>query len=230
MTEVDRQHRLDSWEALNAQKRFQVKYPHDRVVSWTFRNFDIQRASEFRLLDLGCGAGRHTLFWLREGYRAAALDLTRSGVTETIARSQREGYSIEAMVSSVDSIPFPLESMDGIVCHGVFPYLSEAEIDAAISEIHRVLKPGGKALIVTRSFDDDRCKHATKIAGNTYRINSFGAGAPSDTEAGMLMTFLNREGIERLGRRFSSLAIDFVHFSDGGGAFVNADWYIQLGR
>jgi ubiquinone/menaquinone biosynthesis C-methylase UbiE len=134
------------------------------------------------------------------------------------------------MVAGADAIPFPDASMDGLVSFGVLYYLSEAEMRAAFDEIRRVLKPGGKALIVTRGQDDDRCRRAARIGGSMYRLGSLGEGAPSEAEADMVMTFVDRTDIERLASGFASASVDTMHFSEGNGAFMNADWYIQLVR
>lgn len=230
MDEQDKQYMLETWETLNATERFQVKYPHERVVSWTFRNFPRAAAHRSRLLDLGCGAGRHALFWLREGYQTAATDIAQSAVTVSIARAAAEGLSLDAKVCGADDIRYDDASFDGVLSFGVLCYLGAEELKRAFSEIFRVLKPGGKALIVLRSLDDDRCKRAVSLGDNMYRLSALGEGAASEAEAGMVMTFLAKEDIYRLAACFTSVTVDYLHFSESDGRFLNADWYIQLAR
>jgi len=52
-------------------------------------------------------------------------------------------------VGDIEKIPFPDNTFDGIVCLGVVEYL--ASDGPALTEIHRVLKPGGCAVITTPS-------------------------------------------------------------------------------
>lgn len=230
MDELDRQHMLQTWEKLNATERFQVKYPHERVVSWTFRNFPRSNAENVRLLDLGCGAGRHALFWLKEGYQAAATDIAQSAVAVSIARAEMEGLQLDAKVCGADAIHYDDASFDGLLSFGVLCYLGAAELRKAFSEIFRVLKPGGKALIVLRGLDDDRCRRAVPLGDNMYRLVALGEGAASEAESGMVMTFLAKEDIHRLAAPFAAVAVDHLHFSESDGRFLNADWYIQLQR
>lgn len=230
MNASDKQHMLETWETLNATERFQVKYPHERVVSWTFRNFDRTSASSFRLLDLGCGAGRHSLFWLREGYQATATDIVQSAIDVSSARAEKEGFQLDVQLSGADAIGYPDASFDGLLSFGVLCYLGAAEMKNAFKEIHRVLKPGGKALIVLRGLEDDRCRRATPMGDNMFRLAALGDGAASEVEAGMVMSFLGRPDIEQLVASFSASSLDTLHFTEVNGAFLNADWYIQLTR
>ena len=56
MSEINR----EQWIDLHKNKRYRPKYPSETVVQFVFRNFE--RDGKTKVLDLGCGAGRHVFF------------------------------------------------------------------------------------------------------------------------------------------------------------------------
>lgn len=214
------------WDNLHNDPRFRPMYPHDRVVAWAFRNFPRNQAHNFRLLDLGCGAGRHSVFLAREGYRVAACDFSAAGLNEARHRADEAGVEIETVLCEADHLNFADQSFDGVLCFGVIYYLPYERFLGAAKEIHRVLKPGGKALVVTRTRKDSRCDKTRRIARATYVLPEFNATAPSRAEDGMIMTFVGKREIQLAFGGFSSITIDRSTITSGGGVFVDDDWYI----
>jgi ubiquinone/menaquinone biosynthesis C-methylase UbiE len=117
-----------------------------------------------RVLDVGCGGGRHSFAMLRKGADVVALDYSMSEV-ETVRGMFASMY--EAGETSADAhavavrgdaynLPFPDESFDVIIAAEVLEHLPD---DArAFAELHRVLKPGGRiAVTVPRWFPERVC-------------------------------------------------------------------------
>jgi SAM-dependent methyltransferase len=96
-----------------------------------------------RVLDLGCGTGETAAKLLRCGYEVWGMDLAEPMVSHARARHGTERFR----VGDIEHIPFPEDTFDGLVCLGVVEYLERDE--RALSEIRRVLKPGGRAVIST---------------------------------------------------------------------------------
>jgi SAM-dependent methyltransferase len=218
----------DTWDKLHSQKRFCPEYPNDRVVAWTFRNFTKESASRFKLLDLGCGAGRHALFLAAEGYSVSACDFSHAGIDETKRRTQGRNLTVAVCQCEADQLPFSDNEFDGIVCYGVLYYLPCERYRNAVQEIHRVLKPGGKALIVTRTKEDSRAVHASKIDACSYRVEKLSKEAPSDVEAGMIMTLLGLKDVEDMFSSFRAISVDRCTVTSNNRKFVDDDWLVQV--
>jgi SAM-dependent methyltransferase len=115
-----------------------------------------------RLLDLGCGAGRHAFEAARRGAQVVALD-TDSGElrqVSAIAAAMSEageipaGASICAASGDATSMPFPDASFDIVIAAEVMEHIPADQ--AAMREVARVLKPGGTAAITVPAWLPER--------------------------------------------------------------------------
>ena len=94
-----------------------------------------------RVLDIGCGAGRTTAALARRGYRMTAIDYSPEMVAATRARAlDAEVLQMDAatLAFSDKSFDAALFSFNGIDC--IFPSALRRQ---ALSEMHRVVRPGG---------------------------------------------------------------------------------------
>jgi SAM-dependent methyltransferase len=121
------------------------------------------RAGE-RVLDMGCGAGRHAFEMYRRGADVIALDQNAdelSTVSEWFAAMRDEGSvpaGAEADVKQGDALnlPFPDGEFDRVVAAEVLEHIPDDE--AAIAELARVLRPGGTiAVTVPRWLPEKIC-------------------------------------------------------------------------
>ena len=102
-----------------------------------------------RVLDMGCGAGRHAFALARRGADVVALDLDEAELKDVAGMfaAMREagelpaGTRASAVRASAYALPFPDASFDRVVAAEVLEHLPQDE--AAMRELCRVLKPGG---------------------------------------------------------------------------------------
>jgi ubiquinone/menaquinone biosynthesis C-methylase UbiE len=99
-----------------------------------------------KLLEVGCGMGYDSLEFIRRGVRVTAVDLTPNAVE--FARRHFEVVGAEAdevRVGNALDLPFADESFDAVWSNGVLHATGDTR--KAISEVFRVLRPGGRAII-----------------------------------------------------------------------------------
>jgi SAM-dependent methyltransferase len=117
-----------------------------------------------RVLDMGCGAGRHAFEMYRRGADVIALDQDPdelATVSEWFAAMRKEGTvpaGAEADVKEGDALalPFPDGEFDRVVAAEVLEHIPDDE--AAIAELVRVLRPGGTiAVTVPRWLPEKVC-------------------------------------------------------------------------
>lgn len=106
------------------------------------------------ILDCGCGTG-HNLQWLREYGRTIGIDLTWAGLQ--FARQRGERAVARATAAC---LPFADRTFDLVVSFDVMISLSAEEERATISEMFRVLRPGGHLVLNLAALEFLRGDHS----------------------------------------------------------------------
>ncbi|QEL55030.1 class I SAM-dependent methyltransferase [Chromobacterium paludis] len=107
------------------------------------------------VLDLGAGTGKFTRLLVDAAGRVAAVE----PVDEMRAQLQARLPGVQAMAGTAEAIPLPDASMDAVVCAQAFHWFAS---EAALAEIHRVLKPGGRLGLVW-NVRDESCDWVAQI-------------------------------------------------------------------
>jgi len=101
-----------------------------------------------RVLDLGCGEGRHVIsVYLEQEVDAVGVDLSHTDLLATqrkfveFAGAARPGHSFILSSANALALPFADNSFDKVICSEVLEHIPDYR--AALQEIDRVLKPGG---------------------------------------------------------------------------------------
>jgi SAM-dependent methyltransferase len=121
------------------------------VLTVDFDRLDL-RAGE-RVLDMGCGGGRHAFAAMKRGAAVVALDYSEGelkDVRATVGAMHEAGeVSIDQPWGTVNgdalALPFPDGSFDRVVCSEVLEHIWDYR--GAIGELVRVLRPGGRMAV-----------------------------------------------------------------------------------
>jgi len=96
------------------------------------------------VLDLGCGTGRHTLWLANAGASVTAIDFSEGRMEK--ARAKPGAEKVRFLVHDLhERLPFDDGSFDRVVSGLVLEHLHD--MAPFFSEAHRVLKPGGRAVV-----------------------------------------------------------------------------------
>ncbi|MEV8020246.1 class I SAM-dependent methyltransferase [Streptomyces sp. NPDC086554] len=110
------------------------------------------------VLELGAGHGRDALYFAREGFAVRATDFSPAGLEQlrTAARDQGVDQRVTTAVHDVrEPLPLPDASVDGVFAHMLLCMaLSTEEIQKAVGEVRRVLRPGGTFVYTVRHTGD----------------------------------------------------------------------------
>ncbi|MFL6215282.1 MAG: class I SAM-dependent methyltransferase [Blastocatellia bacterium] len=121
-------------------------YRYEVYAPWmkTALGFDQFRGK--RLLEIGCGTGTDLLQFARGGAAVTGLDLTPRSIE--IARQRFAVYNQSGTfaIGDAENLTFPDESFDAVYSFGVLHHTPETE--RAINEVHRVLRRGGRAIVM----------------------------------------------------------------------------------
>jgi SAM-dependent methyltransferase len=151
--------------------------------------------SRARVLDLGCGGGRHLIFLSRQGFRMIGTDIARQGLNLSRQWLTNAGLSGDLLLVPMLPLPFAAESFDGAISINVLNHAMIGQTQAAIGDVHRVLKPGAPFFFSVIGREDARCGEGEEIEPFTY-IHTQGI------EAGVPHHYYNKPDVEQLVRPF----------------------------
>lgn len=105
-----------------------------------------------RSLDVGCGGGYLPEELTRLGFMVSGVDPALASVAAAQSHAHETGLEIDYRVAQAESLPFPDGSFDLVTCCDVLEHVQD--LDRTLSEITRVLKPGGIFLYdtINRTF------------------------------------------------------------------------------
>lgn len=223
MSETNRQ----QWINLHKNKRYRPKYPSEIVVQFVFRNFSSD--GKTKVLDLGCGAGRHVFFLGNENIVPYGLDFSDEGIEYTKEMMIENGlgqYVDNMSVGTLTQLPYADYFFDGIICYGVLYYLAYEDIKKAVQEMRRVLKPAGKLLLVVRTIEDYRYDEKKEIETHTTIINEESEEKCAHSENGMLMHFFDEQELNTFFSDYKETKIDYIKETHDNQKFCDSNYIL----
>jgi SAM-dependent methyltransferase len=146
-----------------------------------------------RVLEIGCGMGTDGAQFARAGANYTGVDLTDAAVELARQRFQVSGLKGEFRVADAERLDFPDASFDLVYSHGVLHHTPD--IEAAVREIHRVLKPGGRAIVMLYHRGSYNYRVGIRI------LRRAGAGLLKSEPGIKLINFLTGEPVDALRER-----------------------------
>jgi 2-polyprenyl-6-hydroxyphenyl methylase/3-demethylubiquinone-9 3-methyltransferase len=93
------------------------------------------------VLEVGCGGGILSEEFSKMGYIMTGIDPAGKSLSTAISHAKQNKLSINYLLGSGEDLPFPAASFDVVLCCDVLEHVKD--LPKVISEISRVLKPGG---------------------------------------------------------------------------------------
>ncbi|MBE0449075.1 MAG: class I SAM-dependent methyltransferase [Actinobacteria bacterium] len=124
----------------------------DRIQKYALTKYFVnERVSlaDKEVLDVGCGRGRWLSFF-KEKHSAIAtgVDISRDAVQACVGRG------LNACEGSITDMPFEDDHFDFISSITVLLHLPYGLKEEAVAEVSRVLKPGGKVILIENTWED----------------------------------------------------------------------------
>ena len=183
---------MPTWDELFKQEEFRWKNPHEQVVALVPL---LREKGARRVLDLGCGAGRHVVYLAREGFEVYGVDIAENGLEHTRQWLEQEGLKAELRQSDIAQIPYAGGFFDAVISIYVIYHKTLTEMHPVVAEIYRVLRRSGVALISLQSKRGWRYRLGEEIEPDTF-ISDVGS------DAGVPHHYSNLAEIEKLFERF----------------------------
>jgi ubiquinone/menaquinone biosynthesis C-methylase UbiE len=193
---------MTEWNQILHEEWYSQEEPDESVVN--FAKLLKEKDKKLRVLDLGCGAGRHQVYMARQGLEAHGIDISETGLNFTKGRLKRQGLEGHLVKCDMKMLPYNNSCFDAVVClHAIYHQKLEG-IQETISEVQRILRKKGLVLINFLSKRTYSYGKGMKIEENTF-IEQEGV------EKGVLHYFVDKDDIKRL---FSDFKIVNLELSE----------------
>lgn len=104
-----------------------------------------------RILDLGCGHGRHAIELARRGHRVTGIDLAESFLSMARRAAAEAGAAVEFLLGDMADLR-PESEFDAAIClFDAFGFFDDAHALRTLQAVHRALAPGGRLLLDLRT-------------------------------------------------------------------------------
>ncbi|HEU4386887.1 MAG TPA: methyltransferase domain-containing protein [Blastocatellia bacterium] len=121
-------------------------YRYNIYSPWIKELIDFNGFAGKRLLEIGCGTGTDLVQFARGGASVIGVDLTPRSIEIARRRFEVFGLSGDFAVGDAERLTFPDEAFDVVYSFGVLHHTPGTE--AAVDEIYRVLRKGGRAIVM----------------------------------------------------------------------------------
>lgn len=137
-------------------QNYAVKYDGESFTKGTsgecdFIESEIGHNKGTKILDIGCGTGRHTIELSKRGYNVTGIDLSESQLKRAAEKANMENLNIDFLKHDARQLQFENEfDLAIMLCEGAFPLMETDEMNFSILQgAFRSLKPDGKFIFTT---------------------------------------------------------------------------------
>jgi len=153
------------WQDPEIAKRWAEAPPLPEVVEMADR-FDEEGRK--RVLDIGCGIGRHTIYLAARGFEVTATDNAPSAIASCKESLEKAGVKAEVMELDMRNMPFADGHFDGIISSHVIHHERLAVIESVIVSITRKLSNRGYFVWAMPTPDHFECGLGEEIEPGTW--------------------------------------------------------------
>jgi len=152
-----------------------------------------------RVLEVGMGTGNMQIALTQAGYEAWGIDLSAQMLRQAMAKARRHGLPPTRMLrAAANSLPFASGYFDSVVSTFPSEYISDPH---TLGELRRVLKPGGRLVVVPGGWLNPKGAHARALDGVARIVYG------SDSSQGSYSAEAIQRQLERNGRWYGWVGV-----------------------
>lgn len=165
-----------------AEKYDKESFTQGTLGECDFIEREINYNQDLKILDVGCGTGRHAIELTKRGYQVTGIDLSVTQLAQARKKAQEAGLEINFQEQDARDLPFEAEfDLAIMLCEGGFPLMETDEMNFAILQnVSKALKEKGKFIFTTLNglfplfHSVEKFLAAEGAEGNaTYHHNTF---------------------------------------------------------
>ena len=162
----------------------------------------LKKRRAHKILDLGCGVGRHMVFLAKRGFSMTGVDISPVGLKLTENALEKNKIANYALIRhGMNELPFPDGYFDAVVSINVIHHAKLKDVVKTVKEIRRVLRKKGLVLATVASTENSKFNSGKRVEPNTFVV---GRGR----DAGVLHHFFDKNGAKKLFANFKIIRVE----------------------
>ena len=153
-----------------------IRTPAERAAWDRILDLVLAGRSKLDVLDAGCGTGFLTFELAARGHRVTGVDFAPAMIAEARRKAAERGVSVRLEEADAEQLPFAPGSFDLAISRHVLWTLPHP--DAAIDEWIRVLRPGGRLVVIDSQLDPSAAPPSQENARTSQEYAAVGAQLP----------------------------------------------------
>jgi len=164
------------------QKYDRESFTQGTIGECDFIEQEIDFNKSIKILDIGCGTGRHAIELSKRGYNVKGIDLSDSQLARAKEKAEKQGLKIDFLKYDARDLPFNNEfDLVIMLCEGAFSLMETDEMNFEIlKNATKSLRKHGKLIFTTLNglfplyhSVQEFCASNTDQGNSTYRSNTF---------------------------------------------------------
>jgi ubiquinone/menaquinone biosynthesis C-methylase UbiE len=153
-------------------EHWELNYPSPELVTMVITG---KLGKNSKILDVGCGGGLDAIFLAQCGFNVLGIDISSAALGIAERRAEEARVEVDWRLGNVLDLPVEDETMDLVTDRGLFHVIEDDDRPKYSSELHRVLKLHGRALIrgASKESAQDRFNPVTEEAIKRYFSSNF---------------------------------------------------------
>jgi cyclopropane fatty-acyl-phospholipid synthase-like methyltransferase len=203
------------WNEILKRRDYSREEPDKLVIQFTE---SLKNKHAKRVLDLGCGAGRHLIYLTKQGFETYGIDISETGLKQAKNRLKREKLNAALIKCDMKTLPYVSHCFDAVISLFTIYHNTKQGIKDTITETHRTLRKKGTILLNFQSKRSSKHGKGTKIEENTF-IQENGP------EKGIIHHFVDENEIHELLKGFKISKIQLEERRIGG--YLQSRWTVS---
>jgi SAM-dependent methyltransferase len=202
------------WHDPEIRERWESMPPLPEVEDMADR---LQAEERTRVLDIGCGLGRHTIYLAARSLEVTATDVAPSAIEKCTDNLEEAGLAATMVEIEMTEFPWPDGHFAGVVASNVIHHTDFATLKGIIVSITRVLANGGYFVWVTPTPRHFACGRGREVEPGTW--------VDSGTHDGHLPHhYSTQEEVRELLAAYEILSLDENEYREG----ENSRWHWRV--
>jgi len=189
-----------AWNAVTKERQAQKKTPQEEVAALhdLFQNKKVKK-----VLDLGCGSGRHLVYFAKLGYDVCGIDVSPVAIKLSKKWLADEDLNAELHCEDMQQLPWPDNFFDAVVTVQVIEHNRLGHIQKIIKEVHRVIRTSGYFFAMLKKYPPPKDWQKGKFVRRDHHLY-----APTEgTEKGIVHYFFAEDELKDIFAGFDIIEI-----------------------